>query len=67
MKLPGLPVMLAFIALFWVVAGVYVHGWVMLAYPAMWCVAGLLFLGLNIGYNALHPNETQQHQAESRR
>jgi hypothetical protein len=58
--------MLAFIGLFWAVAAVYVHGWVMLAYPAMWCVVGLLFLGLNTAYNSLHPAETRRHEAEAR-
>ncbi len=59
MKLPQLPVILAFIAVLWCVAGVFVHGWAMLAYPLMWGAIGLLFLVLNAGYNAMHPTDAQ--------
>lgn len=54
MKLPELPITLAIIAILWVVAGVWAHGWVMLAYPLMWAVVGLFFFGLSTAYNAMH-------------
>lgn len=47
MKLPPIQFSLPVIFLIWCVAGVYTHGPVMLAYPAIWGTVGLLFLGLN--------------------
>jgi len=57
MKLPELPITLAIIAILWAVAGVWAHGWVMLAYPMMWALVGLFFFGLNAAYNAMHPTD----------
>ncbi|MEM8946843.1 MAG: hypothetical protein AAGD11_16840 [Planctomycetota bacterium] len=48
MKLPSLKFSLPFIFLCWCVAGVLTHGSIILAYPAMWAVVGLLFYGLHL-------------------
>lgn len=48
MKLPSLKVSLPLIFLCWCVAGVMTHGWVILAYPAMWAVVGAFFFGLHL-------------------
>ena len=48
MKLPSLKVAIPFIFLVWCIAGVQVHGLVMLAYPAMWGAVGLFFLVLHL-------------------
>ena len=48
MKLPSLKVALPLIFLVWCIVGVLVHGWVMLAYPAMWAGVGLFFWVLHL-------------------
>ena len=48
MKMPSLKISLPFIFLCWCLAGVQSHGVVILAYPAMWAVVGLFFLGLHL-------------------
>jgi len=48
MKLPSLKFSLPFIFACWCVAAVMTHGTVMLAYPAMWAVVGMLFYGLHV-------------------
>ena len=47
MFLPSLRIAIPTIFLIWCIVGVYIHGPVMLAYPAMWLAVGILFLCLS--------------------
>lgn len=47
MKLPSLKVTLPLLFLLWCIVGVWIHGLVILAYPMMWLVVGLVFLGMH--------------------
>ncbi len=52
MKFPSLKISIPLIFLIWCIVGVQVHGWVMLAYPAMWGAVGLVFLVLHLALKA---------------
>jgi len=54
MRMPSLPVTLGLIAVVWCVAGVLLHDWRQLLYPAAWLLVVAFFLVLNKVYDALH-------------